>query len=207
MDNLLFKLTEKHFPNVSRETIEKLNVYLELILKWNQKINLISRRATKEEVVSRHLLDALQLINLLPSKEALITDLGSGAGIPGLVLAIAGYKCKLVEINQKKSAFIQEVISKLRLEAEVLNMDFTKLNGYKTDYVVSRAVTNVEELVDAAKNIITPESNFILLKGANQISEVEDIKKQWSFKLQVHQNTFNTNGIIIQISNLKEWAR
>ncbi|WP_052646535.1 16S rRNA (guanine(527)-N(7))-methyltransferase RsmG [endosymbiont of Acanthamoeba sp. UWC8] len=207
MVDLLFELMEENFPNVPRETILQLNTYLNLVEKWNTKINLVSKNCPREELVTRHLLDSLQLIEYIDSPNALVTDLGSGGGFPGLVLAIAGNNCNLVEINTKKTIFLKEVVLKLNLKSKVLNQDFKTLTGYKSDYIVSRAVSNINYLLNASKAIVSEKTVCLFLKSKNQIKEIKELENSWSFDLAIHENKFDNDGVIIEIKKLKEWAK
>lgn len=207
MVDSLSDLIQKNFPDVSRETITQFNLYLDYIEKWNAKINLLAKNCSREELITRHLLDSLQLIEYIKNSNALVTDLGSGGGFPGMVLAIAGINCNLVEINTKKTIFLKEIILKLKLQSNVLNQDFNTLGGYKSDYIVSRAVSNINYLLNASKSIISENTVCLFLKSKYQIEEVKELEKFWSFDLVIHQNKFNNDGVIIEIKKLKQWAK
>lgn len=207
MVDLLAEFIEKNFPNVPRETISQLNLYLDLLEKWNKKINLVAKNCSREEIITRHLLDSLQLHEYIQAPNSIVTDLGSGGGFPGLVLAIAGHNCNLVEIITKKSVFLNEVISKLKLNSKVSNQDFRSLAGYKSDYLVSRAVSNISYLLNSCKAIISNSTVCLFLKSKYQAEEIKKLEKFWSFELKVHQNKFNSDGVIIQIEKLKEWEK
>ncbi len=207
MADLLSHFIAENFIIVPRGTISKFNFYLDLIEKWNPKINLVSRNCTRDELICRHLLDSFQLISFINNHNSLITDLGSGGGFPGLVLSIAGYNCKLVEINTKKAIFLREAILKLKLDSEVLNQDFRSLSGYKTDYIISRAVSNINYLLNSSKAIISYKTVCLFLKSKYQTEEIEELKKFWSFELKIHKNKFNNDGVIIEIYKLKEWVK
>jgi 16S rRNA (guanine(527)-N(7))-methyltransferase RsmG len=207
MDNLLLELVNNNFSNVSRETIDKFSLYLDLLSHWNKEFNLVSRNTNENDLIVRHLLDSLQLKNYILNPNAKIVDLGSGAGFPGLVLAILGYQCILLEINEKKAAFLQEVCFQLKLKTKVVNKNFNTLSGFEAQYITSRAVSSLKDLFSSCSQIITPKTTCLILKSKKQLAEIDDITKFWSFKLQLHENLFNNEGVIIEISELNLWEK
>jgi 16S rRNA (guanine(527)-N(7))-methyltransferase RsmG len=203
MDNIhpaLLSLTD-----VSRETLSKLSSYLTLLQKWNEKINLVSKKLDFNTLVTDHLLDCLQLSEYIENKKAKIIDIGSGAGLPGMVLAILGFEnCIMVEINTKKSAFLKTVLLELGLKNIVLNNDIKKVQQENVEYIVSRAVASTDLLLDLSEHLITPSTNVILLKSKMQKKEFEEVDKKWNYELQEYQNLYKTEGEILVIKNLTQ---
>ncbi len=196
------------FQNVSRETSLNLEKYLELILKWNTKINLVSKKSNRELLLNEHLLDCLQLQSYINNKNSTIIDVGSGAGFPGMVLAILGYtKCKMVEIITKKCTFLKTVILELNLPNTVINNDIKKVFE-KPEYIVSRAVTSVGDLINLCTHMISKETTIILLKSKKQKDELKEVSKNWNYELQEFQNIYKTEGVILVIKNLSpKWNK
>lgn len=201
--DLLKNNAEKRGLNVSRETLEKLSSYISLLLKWNKAINLIAKREDSdiERVVLRHILDSLQLYLYIDKSESII-DLGTGAGLPGIVLAITGYEnISLIDRNGKKIAFLNEVKSRLKLSVCVKKENFAVLS-ISPDVFISRAVARMANLVEGVKHLITPTTRFILHKSKNQIMELDELRKSYSFDVEKKDNLFDSNGLILIISNL-----
>lgn len=195
MDNLL--------PNVSRETSAKIVQYISLLQKWNSKINLVSKLQDYEHLIKDHTLDCLQLEKFIPQKDAKILDIGSGAGFPGMILAILGYKnCTMVEIISKKATFLKTVVLDLNLPNKIINDDIQKVFESDVDYIVSRAVTSTASLINLTKHLIKKNTSIILLKSKMQIDELKEVSKKWNFELQEYQNIYKTEGTILVIKNL-----
>ena len=203
MDNIhpaLLSLTD-----VSRETLSKLSSYLTLLQKWNEKINLVSKKLDFNTLVTDHLLDCFQLSKYIENKKAKIIDIGSGAGLPGMVLAILGFEnCIMMEINTKKSAFLKTALLELGLKNIVLNNDIKKVQQENVEYIVSRAVASTDLLLDLSEHLITPSTNVILLKSKMQKKEFEEVDKKWNYELQEYQNLYKTEGEILVIKNLTQ---
>jgi 16S rRNA (guanine527-N7)-methyltransferase len=201
--DLLKNNAEKAKLNVSRETLEKLLSYTSMLLKWNKAINLIAKgeESNIERLLLRHILDSLQL-SLYIEKSENIIDLGTGAGLPGMVLAIAGYeKVSLVDKNSKKIAFLNEVKAALKLNACVSREDFASLST-SPDVFVSRAVTSIANLVKSVDHLISSTTRFILHKSKNQIIELNELQISYSFNVEKRDNLFNSEGLILIISNV-----
>jgi 16S rRNA (guanine(527)-N(7))-methyltransferase RsmG len=193
--------------NVSRETQEKLEIYIAELIKWNDKINLISRSTSPQEIIERHILDCAQLKDFIPNKKSIIYDIGTGAGLPGLVLSILGYEqIILVEIHTKKGAFLHHIINKLNLPCTLINDDVNKLDSSfpKADYITSRAFASIETIVNSTLNITQPNTCYLFLKSLEQASEVEVIRANWYLELKIHQNQYRNEGAIFEIFNLKK---
>ncbi len=195
MDNLL--------TNVSRETSERIMRYISLLQKWNAKINLVSKQQDYEHLINDHVLDCLQLERFISDKDAKILDIGSGAGFPGMILAILGYKnCVLVEIISKKATFLKTVLLDLQLPNKVINDDIQKVIESDVQYIVSRAVASANDLINLTTHLIEKNTAIILLKSKLQIDELKEVSKKWNYELQEYQNIYKTEGAILVIKNL-----
>ncbi len=195
MDNLL--------QNVSRETSEKIERYISLLQKWNVRINLVSKQLSYDEIVKDHFLDCAQLEQYIPEKDAKVLDIGSGAGFPGIVLAILGYSnCTMVEIISKKTTFLKTVLLDLNLPNKVINNDIQKVTEHDVRYIVSRAVASAHDLLELTKHLISKNTTIILLKSKMQADELKEVSKKWNYELQEYQNIYKTEGVILVIKNL-----
>ncbi|MFK8040111.1 MAG: 16S rRNA (guanine(527)-N(7))-methyltransferase RsmG [Rickettsiaceae bacterium] len=157
---------------VSREIITPLKEYEKLLKKWNKVINLVSRKSL-EDCWNRHILDSLQLINFIKDKDIELVDLGSGAGLPGIILSIAGVKhVTLIEPNKNKCAFLHEAskISKNSItiiQKKVENIDIT------CDILVARAFSSIEKILKSGVHV---RHKYLLLRGVSYDNKLSDAK-------------------------------
>lgn len=196
--------------NVSRETFDKILTksqydklieYQELLIQWNKNINLVSRKLNTAQF-STHIFDAIFLSDLIKNKDARIADIGSGAGMPGIILAILGFShCHLIEINNKKTVFLKTVAMRLKLDIEIIKADFTNVN-IKTDYIVSKAFASTLEIVKNSTNLRYENTQYLLLKSLHQVDELKDLKCMYNFSWKVHKSNYNNQSIVIRLSNI-----
>jgi 16S rRNA (guanine527-N7)-methyltransferase len=194
--------------NVSRETLSTLANYVALLLKWNAKINLIGP-ATESDVWTRHIDDSLQLVALIPENAASLVDLGSGGGLPGLVIAIArpDLQVTLVEQDQRKAAFLKEARSLLALSHVTIEAkDIAQLNG-QFDVVTARALSSLTNLLAMAKPLIKDGALCIFPKGANHQAELAEAEENWAFVSQLIPSKTNAESSIITITKLNAQNR
>ena len=186
---------------VSRETIIKLEEYSDLLLKWNSKINLISKKDT-ENILTRHILDSAQLINYINDKNFLIADLGSGGGLPGIVLSIMGCKnIYLIELDERKAVFLREATRKLNLTCNVLNKDISLVEE-KFDVCISRGLGELELLLKLSANIIKENGYCLFLKGQKADNEIAEASKKINFECKKHPSITQENGVILEVRNI-----
>ena len=169
--------------NVSRETLAKLKAYEALLIKWNATINLVGKSSIFD-LWQRHIEDSLQLLPLLPTKVERLADLGTGAGLPGLVIAISrpDIPVFLIEKDQRKSAFIREVISQLGLtNTTVLTMDICDVTMVFS-VITARALASLSLLCALAHPLSRPTTVFLFPKGKNATSELAEATASWNFR-------------------------
>lgn len=199
--------------NVSRETFLKLKAYEELLVEWQGKFNLVSN-STLDCAWDRHFLDSAQLVKYIPSSAKKLYDFGSGAGFPGLVLAIMQeektpyLKVSLVESTGKKTMFLNCVKDTLGLNnVEVLNCRVESLSHKKIDVITSRAMTALNQLLEYAYPFCHRDTVCIFPKGKKYAEEVSEAQKFWSFKCQVLDSEQSSEGKILVITNLSKVKR
>ena len=161
--------------NVSRETEEKLEIYVNLLEKWQQRINLISSK-TLPYVWQRHILDCAQLTAHLPVRSRRIMDIGSGAGLPGLILAILT-ECEvhLVESDTKKVAFMRTVMSKVDVNATIHHARIEELPFLNIDIITARALAPLSKLIQLTKIQDHPRLSYLFLKGKGANEELTEL--------------------------------
>jgi 16S rRNA (guanine527-N7)-methyltransferase len=189
--------------NVSRESISRLEQLHELLLKWQAHINLIGP-ATDHEVWTRHILDALQLLPLLPSRTKAIADLGSGGGFPGLVLAATqGATVHMFESNGKKIAFLQEALRQMKVPglAHRIRLD-TALQSKdlpKVEVVTARAFAPLTNLLGMAKPFFGTETIGLFHKGQDVNAELTEAAKAWRIRFKKHPSLTDSRSNILEV--------
>ena len=196
LDKKLVNFCNDNFKNGS-SILQKLYEYKKILINENKKINLIGK-STVENFDERHLLDCIQIIKFLPHKNKTHMDIGTGAGLPGIILSIIGYKnLHLVEKSVKKSIFLENCKSRLGLDYEVHNKSIAEISDINISYVTARAFAPIEKIISITKKIINKNTKFILLKGKSYLSELQLINKQ-KFFWETHPSiTSNDSKIII----------
>lgn len=171
--------------DVSRETAEKLSRFVSLLLDENQRQNLISR-PSETDVWRRHIDDSVQLLDLAPSRARWL-DIGSGPGLPGLVLAIAGVTdITLVEPRRLRTAFLERCVNELGLSGvTVITGKVEQIDG-RFDVITARAVASLDRLFALGERLITPGGRWVLPKGRSAEKELEEARSTWQgeFKLE-----------------------
>lgn len=195
---------------VSRETIEKLKIYQRLLEKWQQKINLIAS-STLPQAWQRHFEDSLQLLNYFPKPASgtfqNLIDLGSGAGFPGLVLAIAcphTLKVTLVESNFKKCVFLENVSRETFSPVNIIKGRIENLPAVlKFDVITARGLAPLDRLLDYAEPLIKETSVCLFLKGKEVDKEIAESEKKWKFDLALFQSLTDSSARILKITSPK----
>jgi len=187
--------------NVSRETIDKFRAYLTLLEKWQARINLVAN-STLAEAWQRHILDSGQLAAFYPPQTKNIMDVGSGAGFPGLVLAImGGVTVDLVESDQRKAVFLSTVIRELDLPAKVHNQRIETLPQLFPDVITSRALAPVPKLLKLIENQLSPKSVCLFLKGAAVQDELTNLQTYSTMDATTHPSLSGPTGVVLELKN------
>ncbi len=188
---------------VSRETLARLQVYADLLALWNKKINLVGR-STEGEVWQRHMLDSAQLFPLIPSNAKVLIDLGSGAGFPGLVLAIMGIpEVHLVESDQRKCAFLREAARITQAPATIHAKRIDEVKVFPIDVITARALAPVADLLDWSERFLTEKTILIFPKGQNVEVELTDAHKRWRITVDQRPSRSESRGTILCINEVR----
>ena len=165
--------------NVSRETMLCFDKYLNLLSDWQEKLNLVGS-STLSDPWTRHILDCGQLASFIKKKDEKIFDIGSGAGLPGIVLGIMGYKnIVLVESDYKKTVFIIEALRRCKIQAVVENKRVEDLEGMKGKTIVSRAFAPIDKTLFFLFDAISTKTKIFFLKGRGAKEEINNAKIFW----------------------------
>ena len=174
--------------NVSRETIERLNIYNDFLLENNKLLNLIGK-TTEKHVFSRHFKDSAQIYNLIEDKSEII-DIGSGAGFPGIIIKILMDNDKikgnvvLIDKSPKKCKFLQDLSNKLSLMLKIENIRLEDYKFSKISTVVSRAFKKTVDTIDILFKNNEKIRNIVLIKGKTYQQELDDAKKKYTFHVE-----------------------
>lgn len=188
--------------NVSRETAKQLSDYVELLKKWTQKLNLISK-TTINDIWSRHILDSAQLMEHI-NPELPILDVGSGAGLPGVVLALLGCKeVHLVEADLRKVQFLKICIQQFRCHATAHHLRLEKMKERIFPIITSRACASLEALLQMTEKFRNEETLCLFPKGKKYSTELEKAKRCYEFELDVIPSVTSPDGVILHISKIR----
>lgn len=201
---------------VSRETLDKLSLYVDLLIKWQGQINLVGPNSLKD-VWARHMLDSAQIFPYIVNQNKRVLDLGSGAGFPGLVLSIMGASnVVLLESSQKKCAFLKEVVRQTSCNAVVFNGRIEKYPVLGSAYyITSRALASLETLLFLSHPLLSDGGQCLFLKGKSYEQELTQSRKRWSMGVRVHPSSAGqlvggeavfkqpSLGVLVEIRNLK----
>ena len=195
---------------VSHETIERLNIYYDLLLCWQNKMNLVSKHSLKD-VEIRHFSDSAQLYKFCQNIKGNIFDFGSGAGFPGAVLSILGIKnISLVESNSKKCSFLEKVKNETESNFKVLNTRIENLSYVSTSLIMSRALTSTKNLINlcvkfmlksnhcnSTEDAIQNLPKLLFLKGKSYLSELDVVPRYHQLNFDVYQSITSKEGKIL----------
>lgn len=191
------------FIDVPRETFSRLQDYVNLLKKWQERINLISD-STVLDIWKRHIIDSGQLMKYLSVSDGVI-DIGSGAGFPGLVLAILGIKSvTLIESDSRKVAFLKEAARVVGVKISIVcdRVENVALNGF--DVITARGFAPIKDILYIVGSLLKTGHKLILLKGKDCLSEIENARQNWSFDYTNYPSITDKSGVITVITNPKK---
>jgi 16S rRNA (guanine527-N7)-methyltransferase len=193
--------------NVSRETISRLQAYEALLRRWNVKINLVAK-STLDDIWQRHFADSAQLFQLARQKSGLWVDLGSGAGFPGMVLAIMArelapdLRIALIESDQRKCAFLQTVATAVAVDAKIISQRAELVEPQNANLVVARALAALTELIPLAQRHLANDGECLFLKGVTAESELTAVGRIWDSSVETIPSVTDPNGVVLRIGDI-----
>lgn len=188
---------------VSRETLDRLATYVALLERWQRSINLVGR-STLGDTWRRHLLDSAQLVRFLPGQSCRIADLGSGAGLPGMVLAILGASAvHLVEADRRKAQFLREAARSLGLTGVTVHAARIETLALKVDVVTARALSPLANLLQLAVPLLARDGRLLLLKGRAVEAELADAESDWAMKARIEPSLADPTGRVLIIDEVR----
>jgi 16S rRNA (guanine527-N7)-methyltransferase len=194
--------------DVSRETMDALERYRILLLKWAGHINLVGP-STLVQFWQRHILDSAQILMQAGTRQLSVADFGSGAGLPGLVLAAlindksTDYKVHLVEASAKRCGFLREAARTLDIKAEIIQQKIEDVSPIKVDLVTARAFAPLEKLLGYASPWAQLGARIIFLKGSDVQSEIDEASTKWAFQSRINKSLTDPRGCVVEILDLR----
>lgn len=188
-----------HIPG---DTLDRLEIHVGLLRKWQRRINLVSN-ASLADVWRRHVLDSAQLLPLIPPGARVLLDMGSGAGFPGLVLAIlGGFQIHLVESDTRKCAFLHEVNRATNGGAIIHNQRIESLDPFPVDVVTARALAPLVELLEYASPFLEKNAFCLFQKGQKAEDELTEAQKKWKIDITRIQSASDSSGTVLLLGDI-----
>ena len=190
--------------NLNKRQIDLINTYIERLKKSNQIHNLVGP-STIDIVWDRHINDSLQLSKFISKKSSSIIDLGTGAGLPGVILYVFGYKnILLIDSKIKKINFIKEFANEMGIEIKTICTRVEKIKNQKFDFIICRAFAPLVKLLDYSLFFTKKNTSLLFLKGRSVKKEINDAKKFFSFEYTLFPSKSKGGGFVIKINNYKK---
>lgn len=189
--------------NVSRETVDKLSVYHDLLLKWSPRINLVAKN-TLPDAWNRHIVDSAQLVIAIPEQCSTWADLGSGAGFPGLVIAILrpDIKVTLIESDARKAAFLRSALRETGTEATVLTQRIEDAKPQNADIISARALAPLPDLLEFALRHLKPTGTALFQKGRQFQTEIDAALETWRFRCETLPSRTSKGAALLRLTEI-----
>ncbi len=196
----MFFTSKSHFEAiVSRETIAKINLFVDLLEKWNKKINLI-RYNNHDELWERHILDCANLTHFIPKDTKVLTDFGSGGGFPGIIISIMmDIEVHLIESDERKSIFLKEASKFAKNKVYVHTQRIESIDAWESDVLTARAVAPMVKLIPLTKRFIDKSKICLYQKGKNSVEEIKEAKKEIKDNYNITIIDIPNGGTIVKI--------
>ena len=192
---------------VSRETLARLDAYRALLIAWSARINLVGRD-TLADPWRRHFLDSAQLLEFVPPGAASLVDLGSGAGFPGLVLAILGVDgVELIEADARKCAFLREAARVTLTPIRIRHSRIEAAPASPAAIVTARACAPLPRLLVLAERFIGPDTRCLFLKGERALEELTAARQAWTMAVSCHASRAHPGGVILCLDEVRREPR
>ena len=206
----------KNYPllkdqNVSRETFIDFESFIIMLQKGNEEINIISKETAKNKIIrERHIVDSAQIIDFVDLNSSIITDIGSGGGMPGLIISIMikniknSSKVRLYEKSHHKSAFLRKVSRDLKLNTEVIQENIFETQNLESGTIMARAFKPLPVVLDLLYKNFVRYKNLILFMGKNGEKILEETLKNWDFDFEKRKSITSKNSFLLNIKNIKK---
>ena len=211
MEEILKKYSLLKDQNVSRETFIDFESFISMLQKKNEEINIISKENAKNEVIrTRHIVDSAQIIEFVDLKYNIITDIGSGGGMPGIIISIMiknlknSTKVLLYEKSHHKSAFLRKASRDLKLNTEVIQENIFEEQNLESGTIMARAFKPLPVVLDLVYKNFSNYKNLILFMGKNGKKILEETLKNWDFDFEKKKSITSEDSFLLNIKNIKK---
>jgi len=211
MEEILNKYQLLKDQNVSRETFRDFESFIVMLQKENEKINIISKETAKKEIIrERHIVDSAQIIEFVDLNSSIITDIGTGGGMPGIIISIMiknlknSAKVHLYEKSHHKSAFLRKVSRDLKLNTETIQENIFEAQNLESGTIMARAFKPLPVVLDLVYKNFSSYKNLILFMGKNGEKILEETLKNWDFDFEKKKSITSTDSFLLNIKNIKK---
>ena len=211
MEEILKKYALLEHLNVSRETCVDFESFISMIIEKNNEINIISKKTSKnKDIRERHIIDTAQVIDFVDLNNNTTTDIGTGGGMPGIVMAIMmknlkkDMKIKLYEKSHHKSSFLREVSRKLNLDTEVIQKDIFQITELDSGTIMARAFKPMPVVLDLVHKNFKNYKNLILFMGKNGKRTLKESQLDWDFDYTEKKSVTSKESFLLNIKNIKK---
>ena len=210
MEEILKKYSLLKELNVSRETLIEFESFIAMVQKKNEEINIISKETAKNEVIrDRHITDCAQAIDFVDLNSNILTDIGSGGGMPGVIISImiknlqSSTKVNLYEKSHHKSAFLRKVSRELKLNTEVIQKNIYEAQNLESGTIMARAFKPLPIVLDLVYKNFSNYKNLILFMGKNGEKTLVEALKKWDFDFEKKKSITSEDSFLLNIKNIK----
>ena len=197
--------------NVPRETLMEFDLFMSMLQKGNEEINIISKKTAKNQVIrERHIVDSAQVIEFIDLNSNIITDIGSGGGMPGIIISIMirnlknKIKVHLYEKSHHKSSFLRKVSRELNLNTEVIQQNIFEAQNVESGTIMARAFKPLPIVLDLVYKNFSNYKNLILFMGKNGETILEETLKKWEFDFEKKKSITSEDSFLLNIKNIKK---
>ena len=211
MEEILKKYPLLKDQNVPRETFMEFENFIAMLQKGNEEINIISKETAKNDVIrERHIVDSAQILDFVDLNSSIITDIGSGGGMPGIVIAIMiknlkkSVKVNLYEKSHHKSSFLRKVSRDLKLNTEVIQKNIFETQNLESGTIMARAFKPLPIILELVYKNFSSYKNLILFMGKNGEQILEETLKVWNFDFEKKKSITSEDSFFLNIKNIKK---
>ena len=211
MEEIFKKYPLLRDQNVPRETLVEFEIFLSMLQQKNDEINIISKKTAKNEIIrERHIVDSAQIIEFIDLNSNIITDIGSGGGMPGIIISIMiknqknSAKVHLYEKSHHKSSFLRKVSRDLKLDTEVMHKNIFEAQKLEAGKIMARAFKPLPIILDLVHKNFSRYKNLIVFMGKNGEKVLEETLKNWDFDLEKKKSITSEDSFLLNIKNIKK---
>ena len=211
MEEISKKYTLLKDQNVSRETLIEFELFKTMLQQGNEEINIISKETAKNDVIrERHIIDSAQIIEFIDLNSNIITDIGTGGGMPGIIISIMvknrknSIKVNLYEKSHHKSAFLRKISRDLKLNTEVIQKNIFEAQNLESGTIMARAFKPLPTILDLVYKNFSSYKNLIVFMGKNGEKVLEETLINWDFNFEKKKSITSEDSFLLNIKNIKK---